>query len=84
MTIGLAMAMVGLDPLLSEPRYTLGWSYLLSGFQVVPVLMGAFAVPQIIEGMRHLQTGDMATLHGRIVPNLATVRRFLPTIGRSG
>jgi putative tricarboxylic transport membrane protein len=37
---GLAMAMVGLDPLLSEPRYTFGWSYLMSGFQVVPVLMG--------------------------------------------
>ena len=40
--IGLAMAMVGLDPLLSEERYTFDWSYLLSGFQVVPVLMGAF------------------------------------------
>lgn len=82
--IGLAMAMVGLDPLLSEPRYTFGWSYMLSGFQVVPVLMGAFAVPQIIDGMRHIETGDMAALRGRILPNLASIRRYLPTIGRSG
>ncbi len=82
--IGLAMAMVGLDPLLSEPRYTFGWSYMLSGFQVVPVLMGAFAVPQIIEGMRHVKVGQMAALQGRILPNLSAVRRHLPTISRSG
>ncbi len=82
--IGLAMAMVGLDPLLSEPRYTFGWSYLLSGFQVVPVLMGAFAVPQIIEGMRHMETGQMVQLKGRILPNMKSIRRYLPTITRSG
>ncbi|MFQ6553076.1 tripartite tricarboxylate transporter permease [Aestuariibius insulae] len=82
--IGLAMAMVGLDPLLSEPRYTFGWSYMLSGFQVVPVLMGAFAVPQIIEGMRHVEMGKVAQLKGRILPNLKSIRRYLPTITRSG
>jgi putative tricarboxylic transport membrane protein len=82
--IGLAMAMVGLDPLLSEPRYTFGWSYLLSGFQVVPVLMGAFAVPQIIEGLRAMKIGKMVQLEGRILPNLHTIRKHMPTIARSG
>jgi len=82
--IGLAMAMVGLDPLLSEPRYTFGWSYLLSGFQVVPVLMGAFAVPQIIEGMRHMNAGQVIQPMGRILPNMAAIRRYMPTIARSG
>ena len=82
--IGLAMAMVGLDPLLSEPRYTFGWSYLLSGFQVVPVLMGAFAIPQIIESLRHGTVGQIAQLNGRIMPNGAAIRKRLPTIARSG
>ena len=82
--IGLAMAMVGLDPLLSEPRYTFGWSYLMSGFQVVPVLMGAFAIPQIIEGLRTMELGRMVQLKGRILPNLGTVRKHMPTITRSG
>ncbi len=82
--IGLAMAMVGLDPLLSEPRYTFGWSYMLSGFQVVPVLMGAFAVPQIIDGMRHVNVGQVVQLKGRIAPNFAALKRYLPTITRSG
>ncbi len=82
--IGLAMAMVGLDPLLSEPRYTFGWSYLLSGFQVVPVLMGAFAIPQIIESLRMGGVAQIAQLKGRIVPKLGQVRRYFPTIARSG
>lgn len=82
--IGLAMAMVGLDPLLSEPRYTFGWSYMMSGFQVVPVLMGAFAIPQIIEGLRHVEAGKLLALKGSILPNFATIRQHLPTIGRSG
>ncbi|MBK0398290.1 tripartite tricarboxylate transporter permease [Limibaculum sp. M0105] len=82
--IGLAMAMVGLDPLLSEPRYTFDWSYLLSGFQVVPVLMGAFAVPQIIEGLRTARPGEMLALTGRILPHGRTILRHLPTITRSG
>ncbi|MEP3330685.1 tripartite tricarboxylate transporter permease [Sedimentitalea sp.] len=81
---GLAMAMVGLDPLLSEPRYTFGWSYLLSGFQVVPVLMGAFAIPQIIDGLRQVDMGKVIALKGRILPNLAAMRRHMPTIARSG
>ncbi len=81
---GLAMAMVGLDPLLSEPRYTFGWPYLLSGFQVVPVLMGAFAVPQIIDGLRHVEAGQVIALRGRIVPSFAALRRRMPTIARSG
>lgn len=82
--LGLALAMVGMDPILSEARYTFGWSYLLSGVAVVPVLMGAFAIPQIIEGLRHVETGRVLDLQGRILPNWRAVRRYLPTIGRSG
>ncbi|SET48047.1 tripartite tricarboxylate transporter permease [Oceanicella actignis] len=82
--IGLGMAMVGLDPLLSEPRYTFGWSYLMSGFQVVPALMGAFAVPQIIDGLRHVELGQLAELKGRILPNWRAMRRYMPAIARSG
>lgn len=82
--IGLAMAMVGMDPILSEARYTFDWSYLLSGFQIVPVLMGAFAIPQIIDGMRAGGVGAVPAKVGRIVPRLAEVVRRGPGILRSG
>lgn len=82
--IGLAMAMVGLDPLLSEERYVFGWSYLLSGFQVVPVLMGAFAIPQIMDGARQAIAIARSPVVGRIAPEFTEVLRRMPTILRSG
>ena len=81
--LGLAMAMVGLDPILSEARFTFGWSYLLSGFQVVPVLMGAFAVPQIVEGLMRGATHAQPPAIGRIVPELGLMRDKLVHIARS-
>lgn len=81
---GLAMAMVGLDPILSEERYVFDWSYLYSGFQVVPVLMGAFAIPQIMDGMRSaLNVGTIPDVT-RIRPQLAEVTKRMPVILRSG
>jgi putative tricarboxylic transport membrane protein len=82
--IGLAMAMVGMDPILSEHRFTFGWSYLLSGFMVVPVLMGCFAIPQILQGMREGPLAGAPPQLGRIRPQFGTVARNLPTIARSG
>lgn len=82
--IGLAMAMVGLDPILSEERYIFDWSYLLSGFQVVPVLMGAFAIPQIMDGMRAAVDLGKAPHVSRIRPELKEVSKRLPSILRSG
>jgi len=82
--IGLAMAMVGLDPILSEARYTFDWSYLLSGFQVVPVLMGAFAIPQIIDGMRAGGASAVPVAVGRIVPKVKEIVRRGPGVLRSG
>ena len=82
--IGLAMAMVGLDPIMSEQRYVFGWSYLLSGFQVVPVLMGCFAIPQIMYGLRSGPLAGTPVQVGRIVPSFARLRRYMPTISRSG
>ncbi|GAB5468299.1 MAG: tripartite tricarboxylate transporter permease [Rhodospirillales bacterium] len=82
--IGLAMGMVGLDPIFSEDRFTFGWSYLLSGFQVVPVLMGAFAIPQILKGLGEGRKQGSLLSVGRILPSFPVVRRHLPTISRSG
>ncbi len=82
--IGLAMAMVGLDPILAEQRFTFEWSYLLSGFQVVPVLMGCFAIPQILTGLRDGPKAGHPPQIGRIVPPFGALSRHAGTIARSG
>ncbi|MFQ3620344.1 MAG: tripartite tricarboxylate transporter permease [Spirochaetales bacterium] len=44
---GLLLAMVGLDPTLGTPRFTFGITRFLTGFPMVPVLIGLFAFSEV-------------------------------------
>ena len=50
--LGLFMACVGRDLLQFYPRFTFGFSEMDSGIEVVPVLIGAFGIPQIIQVLK--------------------------------
>lgn len=50
--IGLWMALIGRDALQTYPRFTLGISELDGGLDIVPVLIGAFGIPQIIQVLK--------------------------------
>ena len=81
--IGLALSTVGRDQLQFYPRYTFGVPALDSGLEVVPVLIGAFAIPQIIRVLRDdLSLGEPGVVR-RILPELRTIRANLRHIGRS-
>jgi TctA family transporter len=47
--LGLMLAMVGQDPQAGVARFTLGTLYLWQGLDLVPVLVGLFAIPEIID-----------------------------------
>jgi len=47
--LGLFFAMVGQDPQAGILRYSLGLLYLWDGLDIVPVLVGIFAIPEIID-----------------------------------
>ena len=51
--LGLYLGLIGLDPNTSSPRLTMGWDYLDSGIQIIPMIAGLFAVPELLEGWRH-------------------------------
>ena len=65
--LGLIVSTVGLDLLIPYPRYTFGVVNLLTGFPVVPVLIGLFAYSQMFrlileggrEGAREKWVGDL-------------------------
>jgi len=46
--IGLSVAMVGLDPVAGQMRFTFGNSQLTGGLGFIPVLIGLFAVSQVL------------------------------------
>ena len=52
--LGILMTLPGIDPATSRPRLTLGFVELNNGFKLLPVLIGLFAITQIIDEIMHL------------------------------
>ena len=71
--LGLFLAVVGRDGLQFYPRFTLGWPALEGGIEVVPVLIGAFGIPQLIQVLKDkVKTAEAQKLE-RIRPSWRTV-----------
>jgi TctA family transporter len=47
--LGLLLAMAGLDSYTATPRYTFGLYYLWDGVPLVPVTIGLFAIPEVVD-----------------------------------
>lgn len=47
--IGIFLGMVGQDPLTGGSRFTFGWDYLKDGIQIIPILAGVLAFPELFQ-----------------------------------
>ncbi len=81
--LGLFMALVGRDRLQSFPRFTMGLAQLDSGIDMVPVLLGAFGIPQIIQALKDKVSIKEVQKLGRIIPEFGAVLKRFPDIVRS-
>ena len=54
--LGLALATVGLDPMLGEPRFTFGQLTLWDGLGLLPLALGIYAVPEVLATIRNSKT----------------------------
>ena len=81
--LGLFLAMVGRDPLQVYPRFTLGMMQLESGIEVVPVLIGAFGIPQIIQVLKDRQVVAEPAKLNKVLPSFRTIGRNFKHIFRS-
>lgn len=81
--LGLFLACVGRDLLQFYPRFTFGLPELDGGIEVVPVLIGAFGIPQIIQVLKdRFQIGE-AQKFKRILPEFGTIIKNFTNIVRS-
>lgn len=69
--LGLALALVGLDPMTAYPRYTFGLSEFLDGISFVPVMIGLFGLGEVLT--------QIAERRGAAPPPAAAIGRILPT-----
>ena len=54
---GLIVGAIGVDPNTNAERFTLGWMYLEDGIQLMPVVAGLFAIPELISGFKLTPAG---------------------------
>ena len=48
--VGLFLGLVGVDPVTNADRWTMGWGYLSDGIQLMPLVAGLFAIPELLDG----------------------------------
>lgn len=84
--IGLWLATVGLDPLEGFPRFTWGNSTLLAGIEMIPVMIGMFAITEILkQTVKHDALEDIGT-GGKVKTKLMSIKEgweMKATIARS-
>ncbi|MCM3761845.1 tripartite tricarboxylate transporter permease [Alkalihalobacillus oceani] len=47
-TLGLLLALIGMDPVSGYPRFTFGIRSLIEGINLLPAMIGFFSIPQVI------------------------------------
>lgn len=59
--LGLAITIVGSDPIMSVPRFTFGTEFLRNGFPFLPVLIGIFAFAQLMTDIEKMKRSEQAS-----------------------
>jgi putative tricarboxylic transport membrane protein len=68
--IGLVVTVMGNDPVMGQPRLTLGIHFLEGGIPFLPVLIGVFAFSQIMSELEKMGAGRRDPAASLIVPKL--------------
>ncbi len=82
--LGLLLATVGLDGIHAFPRFTLGRVELQGGFALIPVLVGAYGMGEVLGVMRRDERLVVQTRLDRVLPRVREVLHHWRHILRSG
>ena len=81
--LGALLALVGLDPMSGVRRFTFGTSTLLSGIDFIAVIIGLFAITEVLVGVEASITAVSTAALGRLMPRWSELRRCGGTLLRA-
>lgn len=87
MLIGLSLALVGMDSVSGQVRFTMGSYDLLAGISLLPVLIGLFAITELLRSLPTAgqQASKVETPKGKMLDGVAgTVWRYKGGVARGG
>jgi putative tricarboxylic transport membrane protein len=82
--LGLFVACIGQDGLYAHERFTFGSTDIAGGFQLIPVLVGAFGFSEVLTVMSERAARPSIASFGSALPRIGDVLRHWRTILRSG
>jgi len=82
--LGLLVAMVGMETLHAHQRFTFGIQALGGGVDLIPAMVGAFGLAEILSSMKRTAVANIASVNDRVVPSFREIFQYWKTILRSG
>jgi putative tricarboxylic transport membrane protein len=82
--IGLFVACIGQDGLFAYDRYTFGNHDLSGGISLVPALVGAFGLAEVLTVMQEPQRKGIINAFDSVIPKASDVLKYWRTVIRSG
>ncbi|TVS05853.1 MAG: transporter [Rhodobacteraceae bacterium] len=82
--LGLLVAMIGMEGLHGFRRFTFGMPALGGGIDLIPAMVGAFGLAEILVVMKRKVAGRVVDASDRVVPRIRDVWRYRRTTVRSG
>jgi putative tricarboxylic transport membrane protein len=81
--IGFLLGTVGLDPMMSSPRFTFGMATLFNGINMMVLMIGLFAVSEVLTQSEDRGSDSLeSTSIGKKLASWSDVKHCLPTIFR--
>jgi putative tricarboxylic transport membrane protein len=81
--LGLLLNTVGDDGIHGVPRFTFGYNQFSGGFSLIPVLIGAYGVPEVLNAVRKRERMIIQTMVDRVIPRFREVLQHRWIILRS-
>ena len=82
--LGLAIGLVGLDPILATPRFTGGMPEFFDGIDLVAVVMGLFGLSEMLIGLEEHAVKTRVGKLGRLMPMRSDFKQSAGPIARGG
>jgi len=82
--LGLLVAMIGMEGLHGFRRFTFGMQQLGGGIDLIPAMVGAFGLAEILVVMKTRLTATVVHSTDRVVPRLSDIWKYRRTTLRSG
>ncbi|WP_328821990.1 tripartite tricarboxylate transporter permease [Paramicrobacterium chengjingii] len=82
--VGFVIYLIGMDPVSGLPRLTFGFDFLLGGINFIPVLIGLYAISEILINFTDNRGGVLYQKVGKLYPTWKELRRIVLPATRGG